>query len=104
MPHLLATLKNLFNKSLISKIKSKLNFTFAFSTKTKIMVYKFRVILIAEEDVFREIAILEAHRRISLLEARQIENPLRHTGADLKPCFILKQNSNQHFAPCFGCK
>jgi hypothetical protein len=35
----------------------KLNFTFDVSTKTKIMVYKFRVILDAEEDIFRDIAI-----------------------------------------------
>jgi hypothetical protein len=36
----------------------KLNFTFDLSLKTKIMVYKFRVILDAEEDIFRDIAIL----------------------------------------------
>jgi hypothetical protein len=35
----------------------KLSFTFGVSTKTKIMVYKFRVILDAEEDIFRDIAI-----------------------------------------------
>jgi hypothetical protein len=35
----------------------KLNFTFDASTKTEIMVYKFRVILDAEEDIFRDIAI-----------------------------------------------
>jgi hypothetical protein len=43
--------KNIINKSKIWNLNLKLNFTFDLSIKTKIMVYKFRVILDAEEDV-----------------------------------------------------
>jgi hypothetical protein len=48
----------IINKSQNPKLNLKLNFTFELSLKTKIMVYKFRVILDAEEDIFRDIAIL----------------------------------------------
>jgi hypothetical protein len=39
-------------------MKYKIKFYLCSSIKTKIMVYKFRVILDAEEDIFRDIAIL----------------------------------------------
>jgi hypothetical protein len=41
-----------------SKTKSKIKFYLWTLIKNKIMVYKFRVILDAEEDIFRDIAIL----------------------------------------------
>jgi hypothetical protein len=39
-------------------MKYKIKFYLCSFNKTKIMVYKFRVILDAEEDIFRDIAIL----------------------------------------------
>jgi hypothetical protein len=39
-------------------MKYKIKFYLCSLIKTKIMVYKFRVILDAEEDIFRDIAIL----------------------------------------------
>jgi hypothetical protein len=40
-------------------MKYKIKFYLFSLIKTKIMVYKFRVILDAEEDIFRDIAILQ---------------------------------------------
>ncbi len=54
----LAPKKNLINKTELGNLKSKIKFYLCYFTKINNMVYKFRVILDAEEDIFRDIAIL----------------------------------------------
>jgi hypothetical protein len=71
----------------------KLNFTFDVSTKTKIMVYKFRVILDAEEDIFRDIAILSDDTLEDLHNA--IFNSFGFDGMEVASFYTCDETWNQ---------
>jgi Plasmid pRiA4b ORF-3-like protein len=71
----------------------KLNFTFDVSTKTKIMVYKFRVILDAEEDIFRDIAILSDDTLEDLHNA--IFNAFGFDGMEVASFYTCDETWNQ---------
>jgi hypothetical protein len=84
----------IFSTNPKSKIQNlKLNFTFALSIKTTIMVYKFRVILDAEDDIFRDIAILAEDTLEDLHNA--IFNSFGFDGMEVASFYTCDETWNQ---------